>query len=62
MLSPEDLMTLETYARQRVEFRARVMAHKKNRQVQLGEHIRLLFEDRLTIQYQVVIPDPDPTP
>jgi hypothetical protein len=47
------LMTLEAYARERPEFRARVMAHKKNRTVQLGEHLKLIFEDELTIRYQV---------
>ncbi|MGI9341507.1 MAG: DUF3501 family protein [Gammaproteobacteria bacterium] len=52
-LIPEDLQTLEAYARQRPEFRARVMAHKRNRRVPLGDHVVLLFEDRLTIQYQV---------
>ncbi|MCK9505606.1 MAG: DUF3501 family protein [Porticoccaceae bacterium] len=48
-----DLMSLENYAGQRNEFRARVMAHKKNRHIQLGENARLLFEDRLTVQYQI---------
>ncbi len=43
------LMTLEAYARERPEFRAKVMAHKKNRTVQLGEHLKLIFEDELTI-------------
>jgi hypothetical protein len=47
------LMTLEAYARERPQFRARVMAHKRNRTVQLGEHITLIFEDELTIRYQV---------
>jgi len=47
------LMTLEKYARERVQFRAKVMAHKKDRTVPLGEHITLLFEDELTIRYQV---------
>ena len=47
------LMTLETYARERPQFRARVMAHKKPRTVHLGEHVTLLFEDELTIRYQV---------
>ncbi len=47
------LMTLEEYARERPQFRARVMAHKKNRLVQLGEHVVLVFEDELTIRYQV---------
>jgi len=47
------LMTLEAYARERPQFRARVMAHKKNRTVSLGDHMTLLFEDELTIRYQV---------
>jgi hypothetical protein len=53
MLKHEDLYSLEQYARARPEFRARVMAHKKNRLVHLGEHATLHFEDRLTMQYQV---------
>src|SRR5207247_4936041 len=47
------LMTLETYARERPQFRAKVIAHKKNRTVHLGEHVTLIFEDELTIRYQV---------
>jgi len=47
------LMTLETYARERPQFRAKVMAHKKNRTVRLGDHLTLIFEDELTIRYQV---------
>jgi hypothetical protein len=47
------LMTLETYARERARFRARVMAHKKHRTVALGDHLTLVFEDELTIRYQV---------
>jgi hypothetical protein len=53
MLTRDDLMSLEAYAEQRADFRARVIAHKKNRQVQLGEHATLYFEDRLTMQYQI---------
>ena len=52
-LQRSDLYSLENYATVRNEFRAEVMAHKKNRQLQLGENLRLLFEDRLTMQYQV---------
>jgi hypothetical protein len=52
-LSRDSLMTLEAYARERNEFRARVIAHKKPRTVHLGEHITLIFEDELTIRYQV---------
>lgn len=53
MLTRDDLMSLETYAEQRAEFRARVIAHKKNRQVHLGENATLYFEDQLTMQYQI---------
>ncbi len=52
-LQREDLMSLEAYAEARTDFRRRVMAHKKNRQVGLGLNARLYFEDRLTMQYQV---------
>ncbi|MET4570643.1 DUF3501 family protein [Rhodanobacter soli] len=52
-LTRTDLLSLETYAQQRGDFRARVMAHKKQRMVHLGEHLTLIFEDRLSIQYQV---------
>ena len=49
----DSLMTLETYARARPQFRAKVMAHKKNRTVHLGEHVMLIFEDELTVRYQI---------
>jgi len=52
-LTQTDLMSLEQYARQRKDFRTRVLEHKKNRQVRLGEHATLYFEDRLTMQYQI---------
>ena len=52
-LSRDSLMTLEAYAKVRKDFRARVIAHKKSRIVHLGEHVTLIFEDQLTIQYQV---------
>jgi hypothetical protein len=52
-ITPGSLMTLETYAKVRQEFRARVMAHKKKRKVHLGENVTLIFEDELTIRYQI---------
>src|ERR1017187_3267252 len=51
-LAVEDLLTLERYARERNAFRTRIMAHKANRQLAVGPHLRWCFEDRLTIQYQ----------
>ena len=52
-IDPHSLMTLEAYAKARKDFRARVLAHKKHRKVALGEHLTLIFEDELTIRYQV---------
>ena len=52
-LTQADLYTLEAYSRERPTFRARVLAHKQPRSVSIGPHLTLLFEDRLTIQYQI---------
>ena len=52
-LSRASLMTLEAYAKARKEFRAQVIAHKRERTVHLGEHVTLIFEDELTMRYQV---------
>ncbi len=52
-LTRDDLMSLEQYADERPAFRDRVMAHKKNRRLDLGTNAALYFEDRLTMQYQV---------
>jgi hypothetical protein len=49
----ESLLSLEAYARQRKDFRAKVIAHKRDRTVHLGAHVTLVFEDELTIRYQV---------
>jgi hypothetical protein len=47
------LLSLEAYAKQRHAFRAKVIAHKQDRTVRLGEHLTLVFEDELTIRYQI---------
>ena len=52
-LKPSELFTLEAYARERPAFRARVIEHKRQRQVAIGPNTTWCFEDRLTIQYQV---------
>ena len=52
-LTTDDLMTLEEYARVRPDFRQKVLAHKKHRQVHLGPNATLYFESRLTMQYQI---------
>lgn len=52
-LARSDLMSLEDYTAQREEFRRKVMAHKDQRIAAVGPNVRLFFEDRLTLQYQV---------
>jgi hypothetical protein len=52
-LSRADLWSLEEYAQERAGFREKVLAHKKSRQLALGAHARLYFEDALTIKYQI---------
>src|SRR5687768_5086724 len=52
-ITADSLMTLEAYAKVRPEFRKRMIAHKKNRKVHVGEHVTLIFEDELTVRYQI---------
>ena len=52
-LAVTDLMSLEQYARERPAFRARVLKHKAQRTLAVGPNCTWLFEDRLTVQYQV---------
>ncbi len=53
LLTTSDLLSLEKYVLTRQDFRQQVMSLKKNRQVNLGEHIRLLFENQITVRYQI---------
>jgi len=52
-LTRHDLWSLEEYSDQRSEFRQKILGHKRTRQVSLGNHLRLCFEDVLTIKYQI---------
>lgn len=52
-IARDSLLSLEAYARQRKELRAKVMAHKRDRTVHLGAHVTLVFEDEQTIRYQI---------
>ena len=52
-IARDSIMTLEDYAKTRQEFRTQVMSHKKNRKVSLGKNVTLIFEDELTIRYQI---------
>jgi len=53
MIARDSLLSLEAYARQRNDFRSRVMEHKKRRTVHVGDHVTLQFEDELLIRYQI---------
>ena len=53
MLKRQDLLTLEEYAEKRSTIRKDTIDIKKAREVSLGEHIRLLFENQQTVQYQI---------
>jgi hypothetical protein len=52
-ISPDSLLSLEAYSRERNAYRSRVIAHKKLRTVPVGEHVTLIFEDEVTVRYQV---------
>jgi len=52
-IARESLLSLEAYAKARKEFRTKVLAHKRPRTVHVGAHVTLIFEDELTIRYQV---------
>ncbi|HET7773923.1 MAG TPA: DUF3501 family protein, partial [Burkholderiaceae bacterium] len=52
-ITRESLMTLEAYAKARPEFRKQVLEHKKLRTVAVGNHVTLIFEDELTVRYQI---------
>ncbi len=52
-LSRETLLSLEQYSEKRDDFRQAVMAHKRDRRLELGTKATLYFEDNMTVQYQV---------
>ena len=52
-LTRDDLYSLEEYAEIRPRYRAEILEHKKSRQLEIGPHATLYFEDRQTIQYQI---------
>ncbi len=52
-LTRDNLFSLEQYAEARPVFRDKVLAHKRNRRLELGTNAALYFEDFLTMQYQV---------
>jgi hypothetical protein len=53
IITRDSLWTLETYSKNRPAFRSQVIEHKRTRTVHLGGHVTLLFEDEMTIRYQI---------
>ncbi len=52
-LKREDLYSLEQYSEMRDDYRKKVMAHKEDRRLELGDNLLLSFEDQLIMQYQI---------
>ena len=52
-LTRKDLYSLEEYTEMRDDYRKKIMAHKENRRLELGNNILLSFEDKLIMQYQI---------
>jgi len=53
MLSHADLHSLEEYSKIRDQFKKHAVNHRKHRQVAVGKHMTLHFEDRITVKYQI---------
>jgi hypothetical protein len=52
-IARNSLLSLENYSKSRIAMRNQVIEHKKERTVPLGNHVTFLFEDELTIRYQI---------
>ena len=52
-IARNSLLSLENYSKSRIAMRAKVIEHKKDRTVALGNHVTFLFEDETTIRYQI---------
>ena len=52
-ITADSLMTLEAYAKWRKLHHGELVAHRKLRAVQLGEHVSVQFESELTMRYQI---------
>jgi hypothetical protein len=53
MLTHADLHSLEEYSRIRDQFKKQAVNHRKQRQVIVGDHMTVHFEDRVTVKYQI---------
>lgn len=52
-VSRESLLTLEAYSKERPQWLTRLREHRRDRRLALGPHVTLLFEDELTVRFQI---------
>ena len=52
-LDKSDLFTLEEYRSKREGLKKEVLEIKKNRQIKIGSNVTLIFENSVTIKYQI---------
>ncbi len=52
-VTPESLLTLEAYSRARPQWLERLREHRRARRLAVGPHVTLLFEDELTVRFQI---------
>ena len=52
-ITRDSLMTLEAYSQWRKAHKPEIIAHRKLRSVQLGDHVNLQFESEITMRYQI---------
>lgn len=53
LLTHTDLHSLEEYSKIRENFKKAAINHRKQRQISIGKHMTLHFEDRVTVKYQI---------
>jgi hypothetical protein len=52
-ITRDSLLTLEAYARERNRLRREVLEHKRFRTIAIGPNVTLVFEDEMTMRYQI---------
>lgn len=52
-LTLQEIVDIDSYAALRGQFRRRVIAHKRERRVRVGDRVTFVFEDRETVRFQV---------
>src|SRR5437667_9878506 len=53
MVKRAEIVDYVTYEDMRAQFRAEVMKAKELRRIHIGEYLTLLFENHLTVRYQI---------